>query len=579
MRLWTLGRPLAIAAASVILSTTVAYADDISNDLDISIDAVAEAMPLNAGGAAGTTHLYVTPRNGDGKNGCNLTGSTTLVVDVASSDASIATVSPSSLTFGSCGDSLLLTVTPHAQGSATVSLRQTSNNSGGSFNLAPATFTVTVAAPANSAPQLSITGVSEGASYEVGSVPVAGCSVLDDEDGGTAFAATLTAISGPLAGYGLGDQTASCSYTDTGGLTASVSVTYAIVDTTGPAITLLARTPANANGWNNDDVTLTWTCSDGGSGPVEATVTRTLTAEGAGQSGTGTCEDRAGNIATDTQTSIDIDKTAPIAAATASPDANANGWNKTDVTVSFSGIDGLSGIDVCSDPVVLSGEGAGQSASGTCTDLAGNVSDVATAGDIDIDKTDPTITWNGGPAEDASYYFGSVPAAPTCDAADGLSGPDGCAVSGYSALVGGHTLEAAALDKAGNEATETRAYTVLAWTLSGFHNPVDMNDILNTVKGGSTVPLKFEIFAGSTELTSSSAIASFRTAKVDCGLVSRVATDEIEATSTGGTSLRYDATGGQFIQNWQTPRTPGLCLRAVMTALDGSSLTAYFELK
>ena len=50
-------------------------------------------------------------------------------------------------------------------------------------------------------------------------------------------------------------------------------------------------------------------------------------------------------------------------------------------------------------------------------------------------------------------------------------------------------------------------------------------------------------------------------------------------TSTGGTSLRYDATGGQFIQNWKTPTGAGSCYTATMTALDGSSITAYFKIK
>jgi hypothetical protein len=287
------------------------------------------------------------------------------------------------------------------------------------------------------------------------------CDVVDVEEGNSSFPATLSAITRPLAGYGLGDQTASCSYTDAGGLTASASVTYAIVDTTDPAIIFLSRTTANANGWNNGDVTVTWTCSDAGSGPVEATVTETLSTEGAGQSATGTCEDHAGNSASDTQTGINIDKTAPTASASASPDANANGWNNGDVTVSFNGSDGLSGIDFCSADVVLSAEGAGQSASGTCTDKAGNVSDEATASGINIDKTNPTIIWNGGPVDGASYYFGSVPAAPTCAASDGLSGPDGCAVSGYEAQVGVHTLKAEALDKAGNKAR--RHVPTLCW--------------------------------------------------------------------------------------------------------------------
>ena len=67
-----------LVAAGTLAFAGVAVADDISNSLDSSIDSAAEAMPLNVGGADGTTVLSVTPRNGDGKNGCNLTGSTTL---------------------------------------------------------------------------------------------------------------------------------------------------------------------------------------------------------------------------------------------------------------------------------------------------------------------------------------------------------------------------------------------------------------------------------------------------------------------------------------------------------------------
>src|SRR5688572_6531173 len=84
--------------AMVLSFAALAYADDISNTLDPSIDASFEAMALNVGGSTGSTTLIVTPRNGDGKNGCNLTGSTTLSVSVASSNTGVATVSPTSLT-------------------------------------------------------------------------------------------------------------------------------------------------------------------------------------------------------------------------------------------------------------------------------------------------------------------------------------------------------------------------------------------------------------------------------------------------------------------------------------------------
>jgi hypothetical protein len=49
--------------------------------------------------------------------------------------------------------------------------------------------------------------------------------------------------------------------------------------------------------------------------------------------------------------------------------------------------------------------------------------------------------------------------------------------------------------------------------------------------------------------------------------------------STGGTSLRYDSTAGQFIQNWQTPKKPGTCYTTTMTTQDGSTISANFILK
>jgi len=86
-----------------------------------------------------------------------------------------------------------------------------------------------------------------------------------------------------------------------------------------------------------------------------------------------------------------IDTIAPKVTAKASPapNDNDNGWNNTDVTVSYIATDGW-GIDEetsdLSDDVLS--EGAGQSASGTAVDLAGN-SSTATVIEINIDKTLP----------------------------------------------------------------------------------------------------------------------------------------------------------------------------------------------
>ena len=138
-------------------------------------------------------------------------------------------------------------------------------------------------------------------------------------------------------------------------------------------------------------------------------------------------------------------------------------------------------------------------------------------------------------------------------------------------------MTATAHDEASNTATGTRTYTVLAWTLSGFFQPVDMGGVQNTVKNGSTVPLKFRIHAGSTELTDTAAVKSLTYAQTACDVTAT--TDEIETVATGGTSLRYDATGGHYVYNWKTPATAGRCYRVTMLTQDGSSLVAYFKLK
>jgi hypothetical protein len=493
-----------VGGASLIGSAVVAHADDVANNVDVTVDATAELMTLDAGGPSGATLLRILPTNGDGKSGCNLTGQTTLVAAVSSSSPDVATVSPSSVTFDACGATPQLTVIPLSAGSTTISLKEESNTSDGTFNLAPATFTVTVKAttPANTPPTVGVSGVTHGATYELGTVPAAGCSVTDAEDATPAAQPMLSPVTGPQSSIGLGSQTATCSYTDTGGLSASASATYSIVDTLAPKIAFDSRTPvANDHGWNNGDVTVTWTCDPaGGTGVVAGTATTTVSDEGENQSATGTCMDLAGNSAS------------------------------------------------------------------------------ATVENINIDKNGPSITWNGGPAADGHYYFGSVPAAPTCSATDPLSGVDGvCSFDGYKDTVGTHTMTAVAKDLAGNTTTVQRKYNVLAWTLKGFYQPVDMGPVLNTVKGGSTVPFKFEVFAGSTELTDPS-IASFAAKLVACPGTS-LPSDDVEFTTTGATSLRYDSTAGQFIQNWQTPKKPGSCYVVTMTTDDGSALSANFKLK
>jgi hypothetical protein len=139
-------------------------------------------------------------------------------------------------------------------------------------------------------------------------------------------------------------------------------------------------------------------------------------------------------------------------------------------------------------------------------------------------------------------------------------------------------MTAAAEDTAGNRRTEIRSYQVEPWTLRGFGAPLQMNGAWNRVKGGATVPLKFEVVAGATELSTTAAITSFAVKGVACPRTG-VRHDDRDLVTPGGTALRYDETAGVFVLNWQTPRIPGACYAVTVTTQDGSMLSANVELR
>ena len=230
----------------------------------------------------------------------------------------------------------------------------------------------------------------------------------------------VTAPAGPASGLTLtltatiaGCSTANCS--DSGKYTFEVT---APTDSTPPVITPTLTGTLGSNGWYRSDVKVTWTVTD-----PESTITSspcgetTITSDTTGT--VVTCSaTSAGGTSTQSVT-IKRDATAPSVTATRTPGANANGWNNTDVTVTFAGTDTFSGPVTCDAALVL-GEGANQSATGSCTDLAGN-SASATVSGINIDKTAPTITAQRDTAANANgWNNGDVSA--SYSASDALSG-------------------------------------------------------------------------------------------------------------------------------------------------------------
>lgn len=361
-------------------------------------------------------------------------------------------------------------------------------------------------------------------------------------------------------------------------------------DSTPPVITPSVSGTLGNNGWYTSDVTVSWSVADGEStiSSTSGCETTTIDYDTAGE--TLTCTATSAGGASSESVPIKRDATAPTISASVSPALPGSGWwniASGAPTVTYTCGDLTSGVASCTGPYTFA-EGENQTHTGTAVDNAGN-ENTASVNDIDVDLTAPTLTWIGGPADGGTYYFGFVPAEPTCTAVDTLSGPGSCGVTGYDASAGLHTMTALAYDVAGNSRSENRSYTVQSWSILGFYQPVDMNGVINTVKNGSTVPLKFEVFIDGVEKTDTASLY-FWANLVSCSALSGTVEDTIEVLSSGGSVLRYDSVAGQFIQNWQTPRGSayvGKCYKTYMSLAPqggdklptGPSISANFKLK
>ncbi|WP_157520093.1 PxKF domain-containing protein [Herbidospora daliensis] len=90
------------------------------------------------------------------------------------------------------------------------------------------TLTVRWTGPDTAGPQVSVTGVADGATYRLRAVPTPGCATVD-RGSGVATKATLTLTGGTPAGVGVYTATCAGAVDDEGNRTPPVSATYSVV--------------------------------------------------------------------------------------------------------------------------------------------------------------------------------------------------------------------------------------------------------------------------------------------------------------------------------------------------------------
>jgi hypothetical protein len=395
--------------------------------------------------------------------------------------------------------------------------------------------------------------------------------------------ATCDATSGNT--FPIGVTTVHCDATDAHGNHATqVSFTITVVDTTPPVI-----------------------AAHGDVGPMEATgpggahvgYVLPATSDLVDGAGTASCAPASGslfplgqtvvtcsasdahhNAATPTTFHVTVrDSTPPVIAAHADVTVEATGPGGALVTYA---------APATSDVVDGNGLASCAAASGsqfpigtttvTCTavDVAGNAATPTTFHVIVRDTTAPVIAFHadvtatatGNSSANVTY---TLPTA--TDIVDGSVAVTCTPASGSSFAVGSTTVNCAATDAHGNTGHGSFKVTV-SYPFAGFFRPVDNLPVVNTVKAGSAVPVKFSL--GADQGLNIFATGYPKSAPMAC---SGAVQDAVEETVTaGGSSLSYDPVAGQYIYVWKTDKAwAGTCRQLQVKFADGSVQLANFS--
>lgn len=335
-------------------------------------------------------------------------------------------------------------------------------------------------------------------------------------------------------------------------------------DSIAPTTTVLISPSPNLSGWNNTQVTITLSATDNedGSGvaKTEYSIDKTnwttytssiiITNEG-----TTTVYYKSTDNLNNTESSkpleIKIDKTLPTISSQVSPQLNSLGWHNTEITVSFTATDNLSGIASVTQPVTVSSEGRDQQAGGEAIDLAGN--SASTSVTLSVDKTPPEVIITA-PREQAEYILKQTVLS-NWQAQDVLSGvasavgivPNGGPLD--TASVGTKSFKVTCIDNAENKTEKINTYYV-RYSYSEILPPINQ-DGSSIFKLGKIVPVKFQL---------KDSLGNFIPTAVVRLYLTKISNDvlgtEVEAESIGeantGNLFRYDSTDNQYAFNLST---------------------------
>ena len=145
---------------------------------------------------------------------------------------------------------------------------------------------------------------------------------------------------------------------------------------------------------------------------------------------------------------------------------------------------------------------------------------------------------------------------------------------------GSFTFGVNAADQAGNTASALNSYSIVApgYSFGGFFSPVDNPPVVNTVKAGRAVPIKWSLLdSDGGYVTDLGTFRSLSSQSVNCAI--GTPSNAIEETvGAGGSGLSYDPLTHRFQYNWKTTSGwKGTCRVLTLVLTDGTRRDAVFK--
>jgi hypothetical protein len=109
--------------------------------------------------------------------------------------------------------------------------------------------------------------------------------------------------------------------------------------------------------------------------------------------------------------------------------------------------------------------------------------------------------------------------------------------------------------------------------LVGFLRPIRGDGWLNVVQGGSTVPLRFEVWDGGAPVSDPAIVTGLHSLQVNCDNLAPMGSSSAAPFS----AVRYDAADERFMVQWRAPRQAGRCYQVTVEVADAQELSALFR--